>query len=213
MTDRDREDHGAIAGEGAADCDVPQLQAPAPRLVRLAQAAPPEPPADLEANLLAVYRSSLRPRRRLGTLPATAGLLAIGATALALLWVRGNVDRAALPAETPTAGTRVGDDPAPLDGETQTAGRASAVAAPPRSRTGLRPIGFLEAHRPLEGGRIARVELTADLAAYFGWPVSPDVPRARVQADVLYGEDGSARAIRFLPATFRSAPIEEEEQP
>ena len=64
------------------------------------------------------------------------------------------------------------------------------------------PLGWDGADRPIEIGRITRVRMPTALAVRFGWPLLPDAPDARVAADVLVGEDGTARALRFLPATF-----------
>lgn len=57
----------------------------------------------------------------------------------------------------------------------------------------------LDPVRPIEGmrsGRLVRVTLPADAPSYFGLP-----PRSRsgpVEADVLLGDDGIARAVRFV---------------
>jgi hypothetical protein len=64
----------------------------------------------------------------------------------------------------------------------------------------------------LSFGRVARVELSAEVAAHYGWPVLPDTPGARVAADVLIGEDGVARAVRLLPATFTTTPRTQPEE-
>jgi hypothetical protein len=61
-------------------------------------------------------------------------------------------------------------------------------------------------------GRVARVELSAEVAAHYGWPVLPDAPGGRVAADVLIGEDGVARAVRLLPATFTTEPRPRREE-
>ena len=49
-----------------------------------------------------------------------------------------------------------------------------------------------------EGGHIVRVELPRTALASFGLPVNVETPGGRVRADVLLGEDGTARAIRFV---------------
>jgi len=55
----------------------------------------------------------------------------------------------------------------------------------------------------LEEGRIVRMEVPAGLVVSFGWPLPPEDDHPRT-ADVLFGEDGVARAIRFVPASFRT---------
>jgi hypothetical protein len=49
-----------------------------------------------------------------------------------------------------------------------------------------------------EGGHLVRVELPRSALASFGIPVSADAAGGRVKADVLLGDDGLARAIRFI---------------
>jgi len=49
-----------------------------------------------------------------------------------------------------------------------------------------------------EEGHIVRVELPRSALSSFGMPVGADAAGGRVKADVLVGEDGVARAIRFI---------------
>ena len=49
-----------------------------------------------------------------------------------------------------------------------------------------------------EGGQIVRVELPRSALASFGLPVNADRINERVKADVVIGNDGIARAIRFV---------------
>jgi hypothetical protein len=56
----------------------------------------------------------------------------------------------------------------------------------------------------LESGRIVRVELQTAMLPAYGLDVTPDSKAGVVEADVLIGQDGQARAIRFV--TLDSAP-------
>jgi hypothetical protein len=49
-----------------------------------------------------------------------------------------------------------------------------------------------------EEGHLVRVELPRSALASFGLPVNAEAAGGRVKADVLLGEDGTARAIRFV---------------
>ena len=49
-----------------------------------------------------------------------------------------------------------------------------------------------------EAAHLMRVEVPRTALASFGLPVNADSPAGRVKADVLVGEDGIARAIRFV---------------
>jgi hypothetical protein len=49
-----------------------------------------------------------------------------------------------------------------------------------------------------DGGQIVRVQLPRSALANFGFPVNMDRYNEKVKADVLFGVDGTARAIRFV---------------
>lgn len=50
----------------------------------------------------------------------------------------------------------------------------------------------------LESARMVRVELPGSALSEVGLPVNPEMANASVKADVLLGDDGLARAIRFV---------------
>ncbi|HMF56206.1 MAG TPA: hypothetical protein VK619_07660 [Pyrinomonadaceae bacterium] len=60
------------------------------------------------------------------------------------------------------------------------------------------PLNYEAAIAPLDRGRVVRVELPRSALAAFGLPVNMDRANERVKADVVLGEDGLARAIRFV---------------
>jgi hypothetical protein len=49
-----------------------------------------------------------------------------------------------------------------------------------------------------DGGQIIRVQVPRAALANFGLPVNMDRYNERVKADVLFGVDGRAQAIRFV---------------
>jgi hypothetical protein len=51
---------------------------------------------------------------------------------------------------------------------------------------------------PAEGGHVVRVEMPRSALVSFGLPVNFERAGGRVKADVLVGDDGIARAIRFV---------------
>ena len=51
---------------------------------------------------------------------------------------------------------------------------------------------------PLSSGQVVRVMVPRSAMNYFGLPVNADRVNEKVAADVLLGEDGLARAIRFV---------------
>jgi hypothetical protein len=60
------------------------------------------------------------------------------------------------------------------------------------------PLSYMSAASLQEGGQIVRVQLPRSALANFGLPVNMDRYNEKVKADVLYGVDGMARAIRFV---------------
>lgn len=60
------------------------------------------------------------------------------------------------------------------------------------------PLTQAGAYTQAEEGHLVRVELPRSALASFGLPVNAEAPGGRVKADVLMGQDGVARAIRFV---------------
>jgi hypothetical protein len=50
----------------------------------------------------------------------------------------------------------------------------------------------------LESGRIVRVELSTAMLPAYGFDLDPGTPSGVVEADLLVGQDGQPRAIRFV---------------
>ncbi|HEX7774331.1 MAG TPA: hypothetical protein VF435_18040 [Pyrinomonadaceae bacterium] len=60
------------------------------------------------------------------------------------------------------------------------------------------PLSYMSAASLQDGGQIIRVQLPRAALANFGLPVNMDRYNERVKADVLFGVDGRAQAIRFV---------------
>jgi hypothetical protein len=75
-----------------------------------------------------------------------------------------------------------------------------AVKAPVDSEiaTDFMPVAYGDNPNELENGRIVRVEMPRSALAQFGLPVNMERANERIKADVLIGDDGMARAIRFV---------------
>ncbi len=56
---------------------------------------------------------------------------------------------------------------------------------------------------PLESGRVVRVEVPASILIALGLPITAESKDRPVQADLLLGQDGLARAIRFTVNQYR----------
>jgi hypothetical protein len=51
---------------------------------------------------------------------------------------------------------------------------------------------------PIDSGHILRVQMPQSTMTRFGFPVNPDRMLDPVKADVVFGQDGIARAVRFV---------------
>jgi hypothetical protein len=60
------------------------------------------------------------------------------------------------------------------------------------------PLGYMSPASLQDGGQIVRVELPRSALGRFGLPVNMDRYNEKVKADVLFGVDGMAHAIRFI---------------
>ena len=56
---------------------------------------------------------------------------------------------------------------------------------------------------PLESGLIVRGEATASALITLGLPITAENINRPVQVDLLLGQDGLARAIRFVPQSHK----------
>src|SRR6266403_306778 len=74
----------------------------------------------------------------------------------------------------------------------------AAVTSTTEIATDFLPLSYGAATNLEEGGRMVRVELPHSALARFGLPVNMDRANERVKADVLFGVDGLAHAIRFV---------------
>lgn len=76
-----------------------------------------------------------------------------------------------------------------------------ALAADARTQevaTEFIPLVHAGQYAPAEEGHLVRVEVPRSALASFGLPVNAEAPAGNVKADVLMGQDGIARAIRFV---------------
>jgi hypothetical protein len=72
------------------------------------------------------------------------------------------------------------------------------TTAAPEIATDFLPIEDTAGLPPIESGHILRVRLPQATVMGFGFPINPDRIVEPVKADVLFGQDGIARAVRFV---------------
>jgi len=175
-------------------------------LHRVAEAMePPSWPPSAEAALLDAFDRARAEPRRSRVWTAYAAAAAVFALAAALAWTR---PPAAAPNRNPApppthrgiapsisaanAGTR--DAPAKREPNRAASSRASR---PPAARTEFISWPGASELPAFESGHLMRVDLPASMALSLGLVRSADT--AVVQADVLIGQDGFARAVRLAP--------------
>jgi hypothetical protein len=85
--------------------------------------------------------------------------------------------------------------------EAQMTVNLGAVEVTPQAEevaTDFIPVTFGGAQTPLDGGQVVRVKMPRAALASFGLPVNAERSHEPIKADVLYGADGLARAVRFV---------------
>ncbi len=175
------------------------------RLDALASSGPSEAPPRVEAALVVEFRRrKQRARvRRMIWYGALAAALILAVAPVAQLW-RGApepvpVRLAAIP---PAPVSPIGVQRGPEQAVRAAAKRRSRQSLPVRPpapeevASGFIPV--VDVPAPIERGAIVRVRVPRSAMASFGLPETFERPAGTIQADVLLGEDGVARAIRFV---------------
>ncbi len=162
-----------------------------------------EAPAHIEMRLLREFRKR-RAQKRLRTI-ALASLAA--AAGLMIVFLAGSREQPEpVPARHPAQPSQfvAAEDPQaeiPVDPVRKTAKKLLPVTELVRTQprevvTDFFPL--LDAPPPFERGELLRVVVPASTMRRVGLPVSPDRMGDQVYADVLVGQEGLARAIRFV---------------
>jgi hypothetical protein len=157
-----------------------------------------EAPEHVEVNLLKAFRARqvvvpISTRRRTSRgywLAAVAAVLLIAMSVVALRWKSTEKPAEALAGREPQKGRVI----SPRD-ETPKPVEYQAVVQPAQRSI---PLRYMNVASLQEGGQIVRVEVPRSALANFGLPVNMERSNERVKADVLYGVDGLAHAIRFV---------------
>jgi hypothetical protein len=181
-------------------------------------------PADLELNLLTAFRTrhvvtpivAKRSSARYWLAAAVAAMLLIAVSVIAYRMNRG-VDqrREVAKEEQPKSTPKVNDEPVagfqepeflprapkPKHVRHSNARRAENTQLANHVNTEIAtdfiPLSYMTAANLQDGGQIVRVQLPRSALAKFGLPVNMD-RNEKVKADVLFGVDGLAHAIRFV---------------
>lgn len=163
----------------------------------LAESSAGEAPPELEARLTAAFRRESQKRKLFRWIPVIAATAAAAAVLTTLVRVP----------SAPPPPTAITYQIAPPEITV-----ATAVAAPPRRRAIKRPrpaplneiatafFTLPEARDlpPAEAATVVRVQLPRSTMRLVGLPVNEERADERIRADMVLGQDGIARAIRFV---------------
>jgi hypothetical protein len=141
----------------------------------LAADGPREAPLHIEEQLRAQFRKQNRRRHLAAWMPAFSVATAAGIALL--LWVHAKPKPAPAPAEV--------------------AALAVAPVAEEDADSSFYPLPEAEALPAVENAMVVRVQLPVSSLQLMGVPVGEERADASVQADLLLGQDGLARAVRL----------------
>lgn len=167
----------------------------------LAADGPQEAPPRVEERLLAELRRRSHARRR--NLWLMGGTGAIAAAIAVLLWIR-----PAPPRSVPAAAQVLRQAPqqqlpkvvvsaaAPAPHTARSARRAPARDA--EVSMAFHPLPDTDQLPPVDSATVVRVQLPLSSLRLMGVPVNQEHADEHIQADVLLGQDGLARGVRFV---------------
>lgn len=172
--------------------------------VRTALQALADHDRDRESSLPAPRMRAPRPVSRWKTGTAYAAV-ALAAAATVLVLVRPSSESALAPAAAPVmeaAPTVTEMTPAPKPAPVRQGRRRAAVLAStqvePDNEIVTEFFPLMDADLPFQHGQLLRVMVPAETMQRVGLPVRPERWSDRVTADVLVGDEGMPRAIRFV---------------
>ena len=230
LLDATTRDQGLIHTEGCERCAA-RLAEERALLARVravvAEIAGEEPPARVDAALLAAFRAQTAATASSTVIPAfgrsrhwsswklaacAAGILIL-ISVMAIFWkpTSSRMPRREEQAVAPAPVNTPGHPAAPPDGRDQMAAeqpkilpkrvhRRESADSPDEVEVVTRffPLREGEDLTTLDSLQVVRVELPGSAFGEVGLPVDPETVNEPVKADVVLGQDGMARAIRFV---------------
>jgi hypothetical protein len=158
----------------------------------LAESTPREAPPELESRLTAAFRRESQERNLLRWIPVIAATAAVAAVLTMLIRVPNN------PPPPPAITYKV---PAPELTLAPVARRLRPhrhQSPPAEIATAFFTLPEARDLPPAEAATVVRVQLPRSTMRLVGLPVNEERANERIRADMVLGQDGIARAIRFV---------------
>ena len=137
-----------------------------------------EAPVSVEERLLGEFRKRQHARRQNFRLAGGTGAIAAGVAIAILLGIR-------------PAPVAPGPSAAQVDAQ-------QATQSDDEVAGNFYPLPETDYLPPMDSATVVRVQLPMSSLRLIGWPVSEERAGERIQADVLLGQDGLARGVRFV---------------
>jgi hypothetical protein len=155
----------------------------------LAMEGPREAPQRVEERLVTEFRRRAR-ARQIAVWASISGVAAIAAGLVVMMWLGSSARTHATPAaaQTTVSGNSVVFEPAIIE------------VPNPSDETAMNFYELPEARElpPVENATVVRVELPMSSLRSIGFQINEARANEAVQADVLLGQDGLARGVRFV---------------
>ncbi len=148
-------------------------------------------PSHVERNVLAAFRKQ-HARRKWRALAAFGAIAASLIVASAVRLTRPAV------VEMPKAAIVLPQEPLRRESGATEVPRRPKPAPHRELATGFLPLPYAPPMGPSDSAQVVRVKLPRESMRTVGLPVNEDRALERIQADVIVGQDGIARAIRFI---------------
>jgi hypothetical protein len=171
----------------------------------LAQASPEMAPPAVEQKLLKAFRRRQQAKKRIAQIAGTIAAGAVAAGVAAMFWIPPQPPKpvAHLVVPAPQQAVQV---PKPVAVAPKIVAQRRLRPARPRVPAPVVPevattfyaLPDADIFAPVEDATVVRVQLPRSAMRMVGLPVNEERAGERIRADVVLGQDGIARAVRFV---------------
>jgi hypothetical protein len=172
----------------------------------LAHASPEIAPPAIEERLLKAFRERQKPRKLITRVAGTIAAGAVAAGLAAMFWIPPQPPKPVAHMVVPAPPPLAVQAPKPvavapkLVAQRRSRPVRPRVPAPavPEVATKFYALPDADIFAPVEDATVVRVQLPRSAMRMVGLPVNEERAGERIRADVVLGQDGIARAVRFV---------------